>query len=497
MKMATFDNLTKTKYCSGVQCPKMLWLNQYKPEEFDNTVMNQTILTAGTDVGKLARGLFGDYTVVEQGASSKMAQATKKLIESGEKVIAEASFLYDRLFCSVDILKNLGEGNVELYEVKSSTKDKDIYHDDIAFQVFVLEQCGFCVKKACLVHLNNKYIRGKELEIKKLFTIKDLTEIAHQKQTEVQERVLSLIECVSNAEEPDVDLGKGCFSPYDCGFWKYCSSNLPTPNVFNIGGMQSRTQLKYYKQGIITFEDLLKKAKLNKGEKLQILHELENLDDHVETDKIKEFLDTLTYPLYFLDFESFQSPIPPYENSWSEEQIPFQYSLHYILRKGGSVEHKECLAEHGKDPRREVAEKLCRDIPMNVCVLAYYMPFEKTRIKELAKVFPDLAEHLMNIHDNIRDLYDPFKEKFYYSRAMKGSASIKRVLPALFPDDPKLDYSSLEGIHKGDEASAAFIAMEKMTPEEVAVCRKNLHEYCKLDTYAMVKVLEKLQEAVK
>ena len=494
--MAESTYITKTKYCSGVQCPKMLWLKTFRSELLDNSVMNQAVLEAGTKVGELARGLFGDYSLVEYGDPNKMAQKTKALIATEEKVIAEASFLYDGLFCSVDILKNLGEGKVELYEVKSSTSVTDIYLHDVSFQVYVLEKCGYTVSRACLVHINNQYNRGKELELDKLFAIEDLTSTVRLMQPEVQDRVKTLKECLLSSEEPKCGLGVYCSTPYDCGFWDHCSENLPKPNVFEIARLATKKKVEYYNQGIISFEDLLDKAKLNDAQQLQVRHELEDIGDHIEKDKIKEFLDTLTYPLYFLDFEAYQSAIPPFEGSWPDEQIPFQYSLHYIEKKGEKEKHKEFLAEQGKDPRREVAERLCQDIPMNVCVLAYYMSFERGRIEELANLYPDLAEHLMNIHDNIHDLIVPFQKKQYYNKAMKGSASIKHVLPALFPNDPKLDYSSLEGVHKGDEASAAFIAMEKMTPEEVAVCRDNLLRYCELDTYAMVKVLEKLQEAV-
>ena len=149
------------------------------------------------------------------------------------------------------------------------------------------------------------------------------------------------------------------------------------------------------------------------------------------------------------------------------------------------------------DPRKALAEHLCGDIPVGVCTLAYNMTFEKTRIRELAELYPDLSEHLMDIYGNIRDLMVPFQKKHYYTKAMQGSYSIKYVLPALFPDDPALDYHNLDGIHNGSEASAAFAAMEKMTPEELASCRENLLKYCGLDTLAMVRVLEKLREKAK
>ena len=123
------------------------------------------------------------------------------------------------------------------------------------------------------------------------------------------------------------------------------------------------------------------------------------------------------------------------------------------------------------------------------------MSFEKGVIERLAEMYDDLAEQLMNIHDHISDLMIPFEKKSFYSAAMEGSYSIKYVLPALYPDDPSLDYHKLEGIHHGGEASDAFKYMKRLTPEERAKTRENLLKYCGLDTYAMVKVLEKLREA--
>ena len=177
-------------------------------------------------------------------------------------------------------------------------------------------------------------------------------------------------------------------------------------------------------------------------------------------------------------------------------QIPFQYSLHYIEHEGGELKHKEFLAESGPDPRRALAERLCEDIPMNVCVTAYNKAFECTRLKELAFEFPDLAEHLLNIRDNIVDLLVPFQSGWYYNRAMGGSFSIKSVLPAIFPDDPSLDYHNLEGVQNGGEAMTIFPQIKDMPPEKQAKARHDLLKYCELDTYAMVKVWEELVRAV-
>lgn len=162
-------NLSKTTYCSGVQCPKMLWLKKNKPEEFDTSVMNEAVLQTGSEVGDLAMGLFGDFVEVPYGDLGEMIEQTQQLLAGDTPILCEASFSWNGLFCSVDILKNLGGGRVELYEVKSSTEVKPIYRQDVAYQVYVLTKLGFTVERACLVHINKHYVRQGELDLRQLF----------------------------------------------------------------------------------------------------------------------------------------------------------------------------------------------------------------------------------------------------------------------------------------------------------------------------------------
>ena len=136
---------------------------------------------------------------------------------------------------------------------------------------------------------------------------------------------------------------------------------------------------------------------------------------------------------------------------------------------------------------------MCEDIPYDVCTMAYNKMFECGRIKELAESFPDLADHLLNIERNIIDLLDPFRQGGYYCKAMGGSFSIKSVLPAMFPNDPELDYHNLEGVHNGGEAMSIYPKIQYMDEDEQKIARHNLLKYCELDTYAMVKVWLKLK----
>ncbi len=218
------------------------------------------------------------------------------------------------------------------------------------------------------------------------------------------------------------------------------------------------------------------------------------MNDIIDTENIRNFLAELSYPLYFLDFETIYPAEPLFDGVRPYQQIPFMYSLHWIEEEGGELHHTVFFSYPGKDPRRAIAEELCADIPKGVCTVAYNMCFEKARIRDLAELFPDLADHLMDIHDNMNDMMLPFRRKWYYTDAMRGSYSLKSVLPALYPDDPELDYSLLEGIHNGGDASETYLAMWQMTDEEIAKKCQELNKYCGLDTYAMVKMWGRLKE---
>lgn len=483
--------LSKSKYCNGIQCNKMLWLDKYKQEE-KSEIKNQSILDNGKEVGIVAKDLFGPHIDIEYNEDLNiMLEETKKYLIEENIIITEASFVYENNFCSIDILKKIGN-NYEIYEVKSSTDTKDIYFDDISYQVYVLTKLGYNIKKASLVYINSEYERNGPLDLNKLFIIEDVTDIAYDKLKEVENKINEINKYMEQKEEPKDDIGCHCMNPYECLFFKYCTKKLPEKNVFNIKRMFTKNKFDLYHKGIISYPDLLKEN-IDWKFKQQIEFDLYDKKSAINKEAIDSFLNTLSYPLYFLDFETYQQVIPKYDGISPYMQIPFQYSIHYLNEESSSLEHKEYLAPSGIDPRRELAENLVKDIPKNTCIIAYNMMFEKMVIKNLANLYPDLKNHLMNIYDNIKDLMIPFKNRDYYTKEMEGSYSIKYVLPALFPNDESLNYHNLELIHNGSEAMNMYANLTNMSKEEQTIVRKSLLKYCELDTYAMVKIWEKLK----
>ncbi len=488
-------NLSKSRYCRGIQCPKMLWLEKYKPDVMEESD-NSSVLEQGNVVHEVARYLFGEHINIEYTDNlNEMIKDTYRTIESYEDIIiTEASFNYEKNFCSVDILKK-NKDNYEIYEVKSSTGVHDVYINDASYQYYVLTSLGLNVTKCSIITINSSYERVGNIELDKLFTINDITNEVKSLQPKVKENIKKINTYMDSDIERNEAIDDHCYNPYLCPFFSYCTRNLPHPNVFDITKTPGVTAMKLYKQGYITFEDLLK-AKIGKKYRERIEYDLYDKPDHIDKLSIKEFLDTFSYPLYFLDFETYQMPIPLYDYVHPYEQVPFQYSLHYYEKENGELLHTEYLGIPGTDPRRALAEQLVKEIPLNVCTLAYNMSFEKGVIKRLATIYPDLSEHLMNIHNHIKDLEDPFSKRYYYTKDMAGSSSIKKVLPALFPDDPSLDYHNLDLIHNGAEAMNSFAKMATMSKEELEYTRERLLRYCELDTYAMVKIYKKLKHEI-
>ena len=493
-------NLSKSKYTRFCQCPKMLWLDTYRPEL---AVPDPALLRRfqeGNEVGDLAMGLLGDfvettaYTAEDKLDIPSMLKNTKKYLIEGKENICEAAFSKNGCYCAVDILHKT-QGGYEIYEVKSSTELKDVYLWDVAYQRWVLEQSGLKIVKTYIVYIDNTYVRQGDIDIHKLFAVEDVSAAILPYYGEVAANTARAKAYIAQKDEPQMPLGGQCCAPYDCAYWQYCSRELPSPNVLDLYRISAKKAFGYMEEGIVTFDDAIKSGiPLSAAQRRQVEFEQLQLPTHIDRLGVKSFLDALWYPLYFLDFETFQTCIPMYDGIRPYQQVPFQYSLHYLEGDGAALGHKEFLADENSDPRRALAERIAADIPADACVLAYNMSFECTRLKELAEIFPDLSEKLLAIRANVRDLLDVFRHGYVYDRAMEGSFSIKKVLPALFPNDPNLDYHNLADVHNGTEATDTYLSLRGMEGEAREKLRQSLLAYCGLDTLAMVMLWQRLRE---
>ena len=253
-------NLSKSKYTRFCQCPKMLWLDTYHPEL---AVQDEALLRRfqeGNEIGDLAMGLLGDfvettaYTADGKLDIPSMLKNTKKYLIEGKENICEAAFSKNGCYCAVDILHKT-DGGYEIYEVKSSTEIKDVYLWDVAYQRWVLEQSGLKIVGTYIVYIDNTYVRHGDIDIHKLFAVQNVSDAILPYYKEVEQNTALAKEYIAQKDEPEMELGEQCSSPYDCAYWQYCSRGLPSPNVFDLYRMQSKTACEYLRQGIVSFDD--------------------------------------------------------------------------------------------------------------------------------------------------------------------------------------------------------------------------------------------------
>lgn len=482
--------LSKTQFIRGLQCHKSLWLYRNRPELRETSPEQLVVFASGTEVGLFAQKLFpsgieipyGELPLKEQLARTREAMHT-------HKVIYEATFEHDGVLVKVDILKK-GARGWELYEVKSATGIREVYESDTALQYYVLTGAGVRVSKVGLIHIDNTYVRNGDIDLKALFVIENFTGTVRKMQDEIVEQLRSQKKMLKKGVMPVIDIGHHCSDPYECDFSHHCWAHIPEPSVFSLAGRKAICY-KLYREGIARMEDI-PLDRLTSKQRYQVESYL-NKSVEFDAKQIKAFLDELWYPLCFLDFETFQSAIPPFDGTHPYGQIPFQFSLHTLKRKRGKLHHSAFLGEPNRDPRKALLENMLDAIPEDACVLTYNKSFEVGVLKELAEFFPRKRKRIEALIGNVRDLMEPFRDRAAYHWQMQGSYSIKKVLPAFVPE---LTYDELE-IGGGQAAMEAWHHMcAAQNKEELAAIRKNLLHYCALDTLAMVKLLGVLEKSV-
>jgi predicted RecB family nuclease len=440
--------LSKSTFMYGCQCPKRLWLHKYMPELKDEETEQQAaIFQRGTDVGLLAQQLFpGGINAAPDThfEYQKSVAATAAYINEGHQVIYEAAFQFDGVLCAVDILikKN---GKWYAYEVKSTTSVKEPFLVDAALQYQVLSNSGIQLQDFYIMHLDSSYIRYGELEINKLFKAVSVKKDIIKMQEEISLKLVELKNVLQLKESPEKETGTHCNKPYPCDFIGHCHKDLP--------------------------EDPPE-------------------DEYINDIAIRDFLKPIAYPIYYLDFETWMTAVPECDGHWSYRQVPFQYSLHIQEAAGEELKHYAYLATHPHDSLEDFTDHLLANLGTKGPIIVYNKTFENTILKQLAQQFPKKKKQIAKIQARLYDLMSPFRSN-YRLPAMQGSYSIKYVLPALVPE---LSYSTLT-ISNGADASSIFYNLKDNTnEEEVVEIRNNLHEYCKMDTLAMVRILKKLKQ---
>ncbi len=482
--------LSKSKYIDGLKCPKLLWYEYNRKEDFPEVdATTQAIMDQGKVVGELAQALFpGGVTLQRDPAPDKQAE---KSLEAAKlrKPLFEAGFVYKQAYALADILNPVAKDAWDLIEVKSSSGVKEEHYSDVTFQKYVYEGAGLKIRKCYLMYINNQYVRKGRIEPKKLFATEDVTKQCDDLMSEIEANVADMFETIRKKDVPRVKVGPHCYNPHPCPLEYICWDFLPPKD--DIFCLYSGTKKAYelLERGVLRITDIKADVNLSDKQNIQVTCH-KNGTPHIDKKGIKDFLDTLEYPFYFLDFETINPAIPAYDNSRPFEAIPFQYSLYIVKNKGAKPERHSYLAPGNKDPRDEILKQLKTLLGHSGSVIAYNATFEKTTLRHASEAYSEYQSWVASLEERIVDLLAPFRGFSYYHPDQAGSASLKNVLPVM----TKSSYDDME-IAEGGMASIEYCRVtfgKNVGEEERQRVRAALEKYCDLDTKGMIEILEGL-----
>lgn len=486
--------LSKSTYLRALQCHKSLYLYKNYIYLRDKLTGEQRFkFSRGHNVGKVAQRLFpGGVDASGMLKAAEAAENTASLISEGKKVLYEAAFRYNRVFAATDILVK-EDDEWAAYEVKSAARVTQNNLQDASLQYYVLKGNGLPVKDFFMVLLDQSYIKQGALEPEKLFKKVSVLEQVIKNQPVIEESIRLALEMLEKNEMPDVPVGAHCFEPYTCDFKGQCWQESSKSPVFSLGNMPRRDQFEMFEKGFKTIADVPADFPLTQEQRIQV-EAIKSGRPLIKLNELSRFIKSISYPLHFMDFESMMPAIPLFNGTSPFQNLPFQYSVHYIKDLNAKPLHFHFLAEAGADPRKAFIENLLKHIGPEGDILVYNADAERKTLNALKNDFPVFKDKIEAIIARVKDLALPFLKYWYYHPAMKGSTSVKNVLPALAPG---LDYSGLE-INSGNAASIAFESLQHESDMfKIEETREQLLSYCKMDTYALVVIWKKLNEELK
>jgi Domain of unknown function(DUF2779) len=446
--------LSKSTFMYGCQCPLRLWMHKYQPSLKDPVdKQQQQLFQSGTDLGQLARQLFPggvDATPPDYFQYALSVKKTAEWIAAGKTIIYEAAFQHEGLLCAVDILVKKSDGWYA-YEVKGSTRVKDVFVMDAAFQYHVITNAGLPLQQISLIYINNQYVRKGALALNELFTSTAITEQVKEYSTFLQAKSAELLQVVTNkSQPPTVVAGDQCSQPHRCDFYSHCNP---------------KAELAVEEMG-------------------------EPVVDFVQ---LQSFISTLQYPIYYMDFETWSQAVPQFDGHWPFRQVCFQYSVKVQHEPSAILEEYGYLANDISTPSTDFINSLLSVLGEEGTIVVYNATFERSRLLDFVRDNPLWEPAISGLINRMVDLMDVFRKKQYYLPEMGNSYSIKSILPALFPEE---GYEGL-AISDGMEAANAFYQLNQVNnPEKIRSTRAALEAYCSMDTLAMFKIIEHIRKCI-
>ena len=489
--MTNPPRLSKSRFLSGAQCHLRLWYDYHERDlaaEPDDTL--QAVFDTGHEVGELACKRYpgGHFVAQDHWHIPDALAETRRVLEEGTApALFEAAFVHQGLLARADVIERLPGGGWRLIEVKSTTRLKDIFVLDAAFQLCVLRGAGLDVRDAAVMTLDRTYVYdGKRLDLDALFKLHDVFEQAGAFYDTVGGQAREMQALIADATPPDIAPGDHCFTPYECPYYAHCTRDRVSPDhgIGELPWLRADRRQQLEDAGIKEVRDIPEEFPLTRLQ--QVVRQAVQKQDAVVHGDIAERLAGLAPPVRYLDFETFAPAIPRFAGTRPYDSVPFLFSVH-TERNDAPPEHTDYLHEQDDDPRPQLADRLLEAVGTEGSICTY-SGYERQVLNTLAEALPDRSDELAAVSARLFDLL-PVVRNTWYHPEFRGSFSIKNVLPVLVPG---MDYGDL-AVPDGQTASARYVqALRSTDGRERQLTFSDLRAYCERDTLAMVRMRQAL-----
>lgn len=436
--------------------PAWLWLKKHNKQLLSPIDEGtQAMFDAGHKFEAYAEAIFENGVTLgfnNYNEYNSLTQRTQQALNDGAATIFQSRFEWGEYNCLPDIVDVVGEKEVDLYEIKSSTRVKDEHLYDLAFQRAVIEANGLSIRKIFVIYVNNEYVRRGEINSTELTKMDDVTLAVHNLAAFTESNMPLALETMK-------------------------SDTMPDPNPIFLSKLGDKREWQTIYESLMGIEK----------------PDYSDAQPTIQKHEIDAFLSELEYPLYFLDYETMSAVVPYFDGHRPYQQVPSQYSLHILDSPDSELRQVEYLHRDNTDPSLPIAQHLVEDIGLSGSVITWNMSFEKSCNVTLGLLNPEYADAMAAINERIVDLMIPFKPKnsWYSDPRFEGSASIKKVLPAVVPS---LSYKELDIQNGGSAQSLWMQAVLDESRDDKEKILDDLIKYCGLDTLAMVEIYNVLRK---
>ena len=497
------DVLDKTNFLNYLVCERYGW-NVFHQKLPAGSQDSRRIYRAGQgeEVERLCQQLFPNGWEIS-GERSKAARQTRDLVEHPEvKFLYQATALSrDNLLAKADFTTVNPDSSLDIYEVKMVSgldmektqrrPDKERHFDDVTFQKITFERSGYRLGRIFLIHIDGDYrLKGETVEPAKFLKQVDVSDEVAAREARIAELIEKARKCYAG-QEPDC----GCrykTKGQRCETFQQFNRDIPTKNsVLDISRIQVGKITSLLERQIYKIEDIDPELVEEIGftdkqrQQIQVIRSKEPI---IEKEAIAASLGQVIQPLYFLDYETVNYPIPIFKGARPFQQIAFQFSLHILENDARSPRHLEYLMPSADEEelRRLVAE-LQAGIGPTGSIVVWHQPAEKSFHKSLVELMPEYAGFFESLNERIFDLEEIFSKQHYVHPEMEGKTSLKNAVNIIRDGY----YGDLD-IQEGSLASAAWSEALDADPDEKEKRFEQLRQYCRRDTLAMVEIYQHL-----